>query len=297
MRRTKQLAQLFLVGSLLIGCSDSNNSSNGSEDGSTGSDGSTTQPTSDGSSGGPSDAAVSGEKFSFFVTSLKALQTLSGSQLGFGGDLRFGETGPGSGLRGADKLCATIAEKSMPGAGNKTWRAFLSATADEKGVQVDAIDRIGTGPWYDRLGRVLAMNKAGLMNTRPQGGNAAIQNDFPNEDGVPNHRPDVSMPAVDNHDMLTGTNTSGKLYASNATCKDWTANAGDKTAEGKPRVGHSWPRGGGGGGSMDSWMSSLTESGCAPGVNLVEMGGPMSSSNTVGSGGGYGGFFCFALTP
>jgi hypothetical protein len=44
-------------------------------------------------------------------------------------------------------------------------------------------------------------------------------------------------------------------------------------------------------------MSSLTESGCAPGVNLVEMGGPQQSSTTVGSGGGYGGFFCFSTTP
>jgi hypothetical protein len=51
------------------------------------------------------------------------------------------------------------------------------------------------------------------------------------------------------------------------------------------------------GGSGDNWMSSLTESGCAPGVNLAEQGGPMASSNTVGSGGGYGGFYCFALTP
>ncbi|HND10998.1 MAG TPA: hypothetical protein PLY80_11205 [Pseudomonadota bacterium] len=98
---------------------------------------------------------------------------------------------------------------------------------------------------------------------------------------------------VDNHDMLTGTNTQGMLYAANATCLDWTANAGNKATEGQPRVGHSWPRVGSG----VNWMNSLTESGCAPGVNLVEMGGPMPSSNTVGSGGGYGGFYCFALTP
>src|SRR5690242_11683854 len=50
------------------------------------------------------------DKFSFFVTSLAAMQALSGSQAGFGGDLRYGETGPGAGLRGADKICAAIAE-------------------------------------------------------------------------------------------------------------------------------------------------------------------------------------------
>lgn len=266
-----------------------------SSDGTSGATGDGGATTDAGTSAGR-DAATSGSgSFSFFVTSLKALQELSGSQLGFGGNLTFGESGPGAGLRGADKICATIAERSMAGAGKKTWRAFLSASADENGAQVNAIDRIGTGPWYDRLGRVFAMNKTGLLNVRPQGGDASIQNDFPNEDGVPNHRPDPSQPAVDNHDMLTGTGSDGKLYNKSATCKDWTASAGDKTGEGQPRVGHSWPRGGGGG--IDSWMSSLTESGCAPGVNLIEMGGPMASSNTVGSGGGYGGFYCFALTP
>jgi hypothetical protein len=296
MRLTGALLAGLLCGSLSLapGCSSEETS------GTTGTTSDlATAPGSDSGTSAPADMATSGSgNFSFFVTSLKVLQQLSGSQLGFGGDLRFGETGPGAGLRGADKLCATIAERSMPGAGQKPWRAFLSAVADENGAQVNAIDRIGNGPWYDRLGRVLAMNKAGLMNIRPQGGNAAIQNDFPNEDGVPNHQPDPNQPQVDNHDMLTGTGLDGKLYNASATCKDWTANAGNKATEGQPRVGHSWPRSGGGGGSsIDSWMSSLTESGCAPGVNLIEMGGPMPTSNTVGSGGGYGGFYCFSLTP
>jgi len=238
--------------------------------------------------------------FSFFVTSLRALQELSGSDQGFGGDLRFGETGPGAGLRGADKLCATIAERSMPGAGAKPWKAFLSATADENGAQVNAIDRIGNGPWYDRLGRVLAPTKADLLGIRPANGDPAIMNDFPNEDGVPNHQPDTTMAEVDNHDMLTGSDLQGHLEAANRTCLDWTANAGNKTLEGQPRVGHSWPRlggPGGGGGNINSWMSSLIESGCAPGVSLIEMGPPNPNSNTVGSGGGYGGFYCFALVP
>jgi len=34
----------------------------------------------------------------------------------------------------------------MPGSGVKGWRAFLSTTTE------DAIDRIGEGPWYDRVG-------------------------------------------------------------------------------------------------------------------------------------------------
>lgn len=249
---------------------------------------------------GPADAGGL-PNFSFFVTSLSALRALSGNQNGFGGDLRYGETGPGAGLRGADKLCATIAERSMVGAGQKPWRAFLSAVSGENGTQVDAIDRIGNGPWYDRLGRLLAPDLANMMFTRPKNGSAVIRNDFPNEDGVPNHAPDPGAGEVDNHDMLTGTNSSGRLYSRTSTCLDWTANAGNRTLEGKPRVGHSWPRIGPGGtvtdAAMNHWMSSLDESGCAPGVNLIEMGPPQANSTTVGSGGGYGGFYCFSLTP
>jgi hypothetical protein len=261
-------------------------------------------PAPDAAAPGAPDADLSQlDKFSFFVTSLAALQDLSGSDQGFGGDLRFGETGPGAGLRGADKLCATIAERSMPGAGAKPWRAFLSVSDDGTGHPVNAIDRIGDGPWYDRLGRVLAPTKADLLSTRPLNGDATIANDFPNEDGVPNPKPDATQPAVDNHDMLSGSTPTGRLYAATASCNDWTAATGAST-EGKPRVGHSWPRTGGGGGpggpgggDINSWMSSLTESGCAPGVNLVETGPPDPNSNTVGSGGGYGGFYCFALVP
>jgi hypothetical protein len=240
---------------------------------------------------------------------------LSGNQAGFGGDLRFGETGAGAGLRGADKICATIAESSMPG-NRKTWRAFLSATQDENGQVVNAIDRVGAGPWYDRVGRLVAKDKASLGQPRPVGADPAIVDDLPNEDGVPNHDPDGTGD-VDNHDTLTGTNATGQLFAMNldATCSDWTS----KESSGAPRVGHSWPRasgpgmggpvGGGGRGGMggpgggldgsgENWMSALTEAGCAPGIFLVEAGPPgKNGTKSVGDGGGYGGIYCFALTP
>jgi hypothetical protein len=254
----------------------------------------------------PPDADVTTlPQFSFFVTSLDVLVELSGNPEGFGGDLRYGETGPGAGLRGADKICTEIAERSMPGSGGKDWRAFLSVTDDGTGQQVAAIDRIGPGPWYDRLGRLLAPSVADMMGIRPVNGDAAIADDFPNEDGVPNHQPDATAGEVDNHDMLTGSDLLGELYDADSTCLDWTGGTGDIDSEGRPRVGHAWPRmggpggggGGGGGGSINSWMSSLTESGCAPGINLIETGPPDPNSNTVGSGGGYGGFYCFALVP
>ena len=260
--------------------------------------------------GGDTTGVVPGGKFSFFVTSLAALQKLSGSQDGFGGDLRHGETGPGAGLRGADKICAAIAEMSMPGAAARNWRAFLSVTADENGKQVNAIDRIGNGPWYDRLGRLLAPTKADLLNNRPQNGDTAIQNDLPNEDGVPNHQPDPTQPQVDNHHMLTGSRTDGTLYGAFATCKDWTTSDGSY-ANGRPQCGMAWPRnmGGGGfpqpapgggkpgGGGDSNWISAITAPGCAPGVDIGSFGGAPPGSDSVGAGGGYGGFYCFALVP
>jgi hypothetical protein len=221
-------------------------------------------------------------------------------------------------LRGADKICTAIAEMSMPGSGAKTWRAFLSAPAMGASPAVNAIDRIGNGPWYDRMGRLFSASKANLIGFRPSDIAAAIRNDFPNENGLPNHSdgaPGCTGNACpDNHDTLTGSNANGLLYTggTNPTCDGWTNKTGNA---GKPRVGHSWPRtpssnntcsgsmggpmGGGGGasGCYGHWMSSLDEAGCAPGVSLVEMGPPDPSNPTVGSGGGYGGWYCFALTP
>jgi len=240
------------------------------------------------------------EPFSFFVTSLEALQRLSGSQDGFGGDLRYGEA---DGLSGADKICTEIAEYSMPGAGAKGWRAFLSATkGGPDGGPVHAIDRIGEGPWYDRLGRVLSMTKEELIAPRPQGADPAIKNNFPNEYGVNNYDPDGTGP-VDNHDMLTGTGTDGHLFGTALqTCNDWTSANGP---DGTPHVGHSWPRAHEFGVGeliaafgMGHWMSVFDEAGCGAGVNIIEMGPPNPALGlTVGSGGGYGGFYCFALTP
>jgi hypothetical protein len=155
------------------------------------------------------------------------------------------------------------------------------------------------------------MTKSDLAMTRPGNANAAIVNDLPNEDGVPNHAPDPGAGQVDNHDILTGSTETGLYFGTpGSTCKDWTSKVG---SDGKPRVGHSWPRmfggfpgggfpGGGAGGlpgigNTNSWASALDEAGCAPGVNIVEMGPPNANDPTVGSGGGYGGIYCFALTP
>jgi hypothetical protein len=234
-------------------------------------------------------------KFSFFVTSMRGLQALSTAN-GFGGDFRFGETGAGSGLRGADKICATLAEKSMPGSAHKGWRAFLSVTADAAGRQVNAIDRIGAGPWLDRTGRVMAPTKADLLAVRPTNGDPTIQLDLPNEDGIPNHRPDPTKPAEDNHHTITGSDAAGKLKSATATCKDWTTSDG-AAANGKPSAGFAWPRGGKVSSSGSNWMTTWDAPGCAAGIEITDGGGASPGSIIIGGGGGYGGFYCFALNP
>jgi hypothetical protein len=234
--------------------------------------------------------------FSFFVTSLQSLQQLSGSQNGFGGDLRFGETGPGAGLRGADKICATIAEISMPGSSAKQWRAFLSVSADQYGRLVNAIDRIGKGPWYDRMGRMLAPTKADLLYHRPQKGDPAIRNDFPNEFGIPNHQPDPTKPKVDNHHMITGSDMKGMLYSADATCEDWTSIRVGSFA----RCGLSWPRilmENDPSGFNSNWISAFDAPGCGPGVQIAKRSGTPPVGPSIGIAGGYGGFYCFALNP
>jgi hypothetical protein len=235
-------------------------------------------------------------RFSFFVTSLKALRLLSKNDKGFGGDLRFGKTGQGAGLLGADSICSCIAEMSMKGARYKQWRAFLSVAKGPDGTQVNAIDRIGNGPWYDRLGRLLANGKSELIADRPKNADMTIKNDLPNEDGVPNHTPDPTKGLVDNHMFITGSSTDGKLYHSTATCNDWTSTTGRGGSQ--PRAGLSWPQQFGGLFGMKNWISVMDCAGCEPGIDSTEasMGGE-PGVYTIGNGGGYGGFYCFGLNP
>jgi hypothetical protein len=219
----------------------------------------------------------SNEKFSFFYTSLDAMRRLSKSQNGFGGDLRFGTA---SGLEGADKICQTIA--GDVGFGNKTWRAFLSVVRGPDGMPVHAIDRVGQGPWYDRRGRLIAMNRAGLLAGNRPAGDAAAVADLPDETGQGTRR------LGDTHDVITGSNTMGQLRSPVLanTCQDWTSAMGTGTIG----FGHAWPAGSG-----MHWIQVHTGRNCAAGVNLVQNGG--GNGQSIGAGGGWGGIYCFALQP
>lgn len=243
-----------------------------------------------------SDATAPQRRFSFFVTSLEAMRRLSGSQDGFGGNL--------GGIEGADGICQTIAEGV--GAGDKVWRAFLSATQGADGAPVHAIERIGEGPWYDANERLVSENISGLLNERPDG-DPQIINDLPDENGVP-----ISA-LGDAHDVVTASNQEGRLYSMDpaSTCNDWTSDDGD-IGGGLIMCGHSFPRmtiggnrpgggdrpgGGRGGTGGANWMSDHTLRGCAPGVEVRNIPGGGRGANFIGAAGGYGGLYCFALTP
>jgi hypothetical protein len=45
-----------------------------------------------------------------------------------------------------------------------------------------------------------------------------------------------------------------------------------------------------------SWIQAHEAPGCEPSVNLVQ-GGGSGNNNGIGSNGGYGGIYCFALMP
>jgi hypothetical protein len=95
---------------------------------------------------------------------------------------------------------------------------------------------------------------------------------------------------VDNHDVLTGSDAQGRMYAApeNSTCRDWTSAA----ASGQPRVGHSWIRTTPNA-ALESWLSAHDAPGCAPGGKLVETGPPGAEERRVGGSGGYGAIYCF----
>lgn len=240
--------------------------------------------------------------FSFFVTTEQGLLSLPAGRYSPAPDPATGFGGNFGGLRGADEICTMLAQKSNPG-DIKTWRAFLSATGEVEGERVDAIDRVGPGPWYDFRGYKLADDLAGLMPVdakegRPRGADPRLADMFTGENGE-----DIGAAGVDNHDTLTGSDLNGRLFDDGAggriaTCLDWTSDdvrgeaGGIMATGGQVPVGHSWPRSNIQG---RHWISEHTVNGCERGGRTN--GGTSAPQNDfrVGGAGGYGGFYCFAL--
>ena len=150
------------------------------------------------------------KEMTFFVTSAGP---------GKGGDL--------GGLEGADRHCQTLAKAA--GAADRTWRAYLSTQASKLADTdfVNARDRIGTGPWQNARGEVIAWNVDELHSAKSN----LTKLTALNEKGQPvNGRTEKP----NTHDMLTGSRPDGTAfpgaYFPDMTCGNWTKSGADGAA-------------------------------------------------------------------
>jgi hypothetical protein len=185
---------------------------------------------------------------SFFVTSS-----------GNGNGANFG------GLEGADRHCQTLA--TAAGAGSKTWRAYLSTTATGGSAAVHARDRIGTGPWRNAKGTVIARDVEDLHGP---GNNLNKQTALTEKGDVVSGSGD----SPNMHDILTGSRPDGR--AGDLTCSNWTSSS----TEGAATVGHHDRKGLDESAAAKSWNSSHDTRGC--------------SQDALKSTGGAGLLYCFA---
>jgi hypothetical protein len=193
----------------------------------------------------PSIAQQSG--MSFFISS-----TGSGKGADFGG------------LAGADKHCQALAQAA--GAGDRTWRAYLSTSGD---TPVNARGRIGKGPWRNANGEVVAKDLDELHANPNINKQAGLD-----EKGQPvNGRGD----SPNKHDILTGSQRDGTAFTAgdDRTCGNWT-----KSGEGAAIVGHHDRIGLRDDEASRSWNSSHASRGC--------------SDEALRASGGAGLIYCFA---
>ncbi|MGK7865660.1 hypothetical protein [Falsiroseomonas sp. E2-1-a20] len=189
-------------------------------------------------------------EMSFFITSANP---------GRGGDL--------GGLAGADAHCQSLAQAA--GAGGRTWRAYLSTQGANA---VNARDRIGSGPWRNARGEVIARSVADLHGET----NNLTRQTALTERGTPvtgrGEQPN-------NHDILTGSKEDGTAFefTPDRTCRSWT----DGEADGTAMVGHHDRQGLRDDASSKSWNTSHPTRGC--------------TMEAFRSTGGAGLFYCFAV--
>lgn len=138
-------------------------------------------------------------EMTFFITSAGP---------GRGGDL--------GGLEGADAHCQALAKAA--GAGNRTWRAYLSTNGRGGANAVNARDRIGKGPWQTAKGAVIATSVDDLHSKN----NKISKDNALNEKG---QRINVRGDKPNMHDIMTGSDQDGRAFPPNMdlTCRNWTS--------------------------------------------------------------------------
>ena len=184
-----------------------------------------------------------------------------------------GQGGNLGGLAGADAHCQNLAKAA--GAGNREWRAYLStqASALNDPKFVNARDRIGTGPWQNAKGVVIATSVADLHSP----------NNKINKETALDERGQMVKGRTDKpntHDILTGSRPDGTAFPgapfADMTCGNWTKGG----TEGSAMTGHhdrvgpiesAWAM---------SWNSAHPTRGC--------------DNDTIASTGGAGLLYCFA---
>lgn len=161
----------------------------------------------------PSSAAAQEEpqQMGFFITSVGS---------GNGGDL--------GGLEGADAHCQALAQ--AVGAGQRTWRAYLSTQAAEGQEPINARDRIGDGPWANANGDVIAASVDDLHYN-----NANVRYEFALDERGGTIPSGAMGDSITRHDILTGTRLDGTAFppGEDRTCANWTS-----SGEGSAMVGH-----------------------------------------------------------
>jgi Protein of unknown function (DUF1554) len=193
----------------------------------------------------------------------------SSSRLGFFVTSATSTTGNLGGIVGADATCQRLA--AAVGQGQRTWRAYLSVERDptNNNLPTHARNRIGTGPWFNASGMLVASN---LTELHARTGDSTV---FVDERGQRINGQWTGSPAPVEHDILTGSNADGTV-AAGLTCGDWTSASADTVGQ----VGHSDGLGPmqSTGGTLSSWNSAHANLNC---------------SNTAPRGGA-GRFYCFA---
>jgi len=197
-------------------------------------------------------AKASTSVMSFFITSANPGQ---GADLG--------------GLAGADAHCQKLGRSA--GAGDKTWRAYLSTTLAGGNPAVHARDRIGRGPWLNAKGMMMA---ASVDDLHGPNNKLSKQNSLTEKGEIISGRVDP----VNMHDILTGSTADGRAdtSAADTTCGNWT-----KSGEGSAIVGHHDRAGLDDLPPAKSWNMSHPTSGCG-----------MDALKATGGGGL---FYCFAV--
>ena len=204
-------------------------------------------------------AQSASEEMSFFITSV-----------GKGDGANLG------GLDGADAHCNALASAA---GSSRSFAAYLSTSmvidrsTDPRTITngISARDRIGSGPWYNAKGDLIAKDVEDLHSG---GANINLQTGLDENGNLVNGR--GSQP--NKHDILTGSDSAGHFSTASgdATCSNWTSNS----ENGSAIVGHHDRVGLNDARNMVSWNSSHGSRGCG--------------EEHLPRSGGAGLFYCFA---